>query len=101
MSRATWYRMGKPTEQTLGIKKLDYRQKHFLRRTHSENARTYGSIRSSQRAAFVFRYGIRELWLLYLDGAVLRIGMLAEVARWEEKYQRQFVDRLMRQFRHP
>lgn len=83
ISRATWYRQGKPR----GHNQLYYwRQKN---RAESSDS----SVRSIQRLAFARRYGIPEIERLAIQKH-LSPAMLEEIAKWEHEYQRRFTDRL-------
>ena len=75
ISRATWYRLGKPGRGDLSWNY--HRQK--------SRTRTYQcSIRSVQRQDFVRRYGVEELASLARH-QTLSFGMLEDIAKWEHE----------------
>jgi hypothetical protein len=87
ISRATWYRQGKPKWEDQFAHDTS-RQKYWARFRNL-------NIRTIQRWAFVRRYGIDELWQLAYHEQ-LPCGMLEEIAKWfSHEEQRRFVDRLV------
>src|SRR6516162_3535779 len=80
MSRATWYRRGKPTH--------DFRE-FMSQRGYAE--RNCSSTRSAQRVAFAKRYGIPELAKFELEKHFLRPAQLEPVAKWPHEWQADFV----------
>jgi hypothetical protein len=87
ISRATWYRQGKPKCPSEFEGNYYWRQKN---RARSANR----SVRSVQRLAFARRYGIPEIDSLAIHQK-LPAAMLEEVAKWEHEDQRRFADRLL------
>jgi hypothetical protein len=87
ISRATWYRQGKPKQESQTHKGSYYRQKSL--------ARSYDdcSVRSIQRQSFVRRYGIPEIGELAWQ-KILPFGMLENIAKLEHDDQRRFVAQL-------
>ena len=88
ISRTTWYRQGKPTQECNTHKGSYYRQKSL--------ARSYDdcSVRSIQRQSFVRRYGIPEVGDLAWHNT-LPFGMLENIAKLEHDEQRRFVAQLL------
>jgi hypothetical protein len=86
ISRATWYRQGKPQCESEFSGKYYRRQKG---RAKFENC----SVRSIQRLTFARRYGIPEIDSLAIQQC-LPPAMLEEIAKWEHDDQRRFTDRL-------
>lgn len=88
ISRATYYRRGKP-KSVPGI-----------RWKQADRAALGGhlSVRTIQRADFVRRYGIAELYYLahlYGSKAAPSMGMLEEVAKWSHGRQHRFMENLL------
>jgi len=88
ISRASWYRQGKPEEEWQLSGRKYNRQKN---RASVDCC----SIRTVQRESFIRRYGIPELDDLVLAHHFLTAGMVAEVARWERSEQWWFINRLL------
>jgi hypothetical protein len=86
ISRATWYRQGKPKMKYQLFSERGFRDKNAAKSWSC-------SVRSYQRQIFVSRYGIHELYALAYHGCLPR-GMLEEIAKWEHADQRRFVDQL-------
>lgn len=83
MSRATWFRHGKPT----------YNDRKITQKNRAEWG--WGvSTRTVQREDFVKRYGIPELEWLILNDYFLAPGMVEEIAKWEHEDQRTFLKKL-------
>jgi hypothetical protein len=88
ISRATYYRKGKPEKMP------------SIRWKQADRARVGGglSIRTIQRADFVRRYGIGDLYYLahlYGSKGAPSMGMLEEVAKWSHERQRRFMELLL------
>jgi hypothetical protein len=87
ISRATWYRQGKPTCESELSGSYYHRQKN---QASSENC----SLRTVQRTSFVARYGIPDLGML-ANHRVFPAAMLEEVAKWDHNAQRCFLNRVL------
>jgi hypothetical protein len=86
ISRATWYRIGKPTCES------EFSGCYYRRQRNRADAEEC-SVRSIQRREFARRYGISEICSLATHHC-LPPAMLEEVAKWEHDNQRRFADRL-------
>jgi hypothetical protein len=84
MSRATYYRHGKPAADN-----RDFFCQAARARMVSASTRTI------QREDFIKRYGIPELGKLVLQDHFLTAGMISEVAKWHPEDQRTFFDSFM------
>ena len=87
ISRATWYRQGKPQCESQFSGK-------YYRRQKSQAESLDCSERTVQRLAFARRYGIPEIDSLAIQMDLLPPAMLEEIAKWEHEDQRRFTDRL-------
>ena len=88
ISRATWYRQGKPADvDRLASNKYLGRQKSWMGNYDC-------SVRTIQRMFFVRRYGIECMWQLAYQEC-LPLGMLEEIAKWEHEDQHRFIARLL------
>jgi hypothetical protein len=89
ISRATWYRQGKPANvDRLASNEFHVRQKSWM-------GSYWCSARTIQRMFFVRRrYGIECMWQLAYQEC-LPLGMLEEIAKWEHEDQRRFIARLL------
>jgi hypothetical protein len=85
ISRATWYRQGKP--------RYDNSNAHYWRQRNQAETHQR-SIRTVQRYTFARRYGIPEINSLAVHHC-LPAAILEEIAKCQHDTQRRFADRLL------